>query len=201
MKKYDFKKLDEEAAYNFRQDLLTRANELGYTYISEAICRLYEKHRSMRKAAKDMYSSTMVIRLHVIRWGMKINSCGGANNIKVTLDMRENIFAHRNTGTQCGIAIQLGYSRYAVEQTLRAKKFSYQLEYGEHRICRDNCCHLTKLSEFGRCELFNDELFPSQDNRLKSSKYCLTKCIKRKTNGPSKDTRCREDKVCMRVLD
>jgi hypothetical protein len=78
-KKLNFKKIDQARKYNYREDRLKRAKELGYTYISECSAKLYEKHKSTRIVAELLGLSYGGVQRELREIGVELRPRGGNN--------------------------------------------------------------------------------------------------------------------------
>jgi hypothetical protein len=78
-KDLNYKKIDMQYKYSYREDRLNRARELGYTYISECTAKLYQKHQSTSKVAEILGLSTCGVATELKRIGVTLRPQGGNN--------------------------------------------------------------------------------------------------------------------------
>ena len=76
-----FKKYDASVRWHYRADMVARAKQMGYEYISEMFLQEYLKHGSLRKAAKEIgLICKRTVWLHLGNMGIKFGGRGGPNN-------------------------------------------------------------------------------------------------------------------------
>ena len=83
-KKPNFKELDRQIRFCYKDDLLVAADQHGYTYISECVYELYAGGDSSREISVKMSVSAQTVLFWMHRWNMRLRSQGG-NNTNVPL--------------------------------------------------------------------------------------------------------------------
>jgi hypothetical protein len=75
----DWKKLDREYKYSYREDRLKAAKLLGFNYISECTVSLYNTLQSTRRVADMLKLSPTAVAVELKKHGIKLRSRGGNN--------------------------------------------------------------------------------------------------------------------------
>jgi hypothetical protein len=77
MKKHNYKQLDIDFAFKYREDRKKQANELGYKYISECLIKEYRKIKSLDKVGEKLKLSQAAILYALKKFGEPRQPIGG----------------------------------------------------------------------------------------------------------------------------
>lgn len=73
----NFKKFDQSHKYNWYEERLEKANELGFKYISQCTVHLYFKYMSYKKVGEKLGMSDGAIQHELRKLGIKMQPRGG----------------------------------------------------------------------------------------------------------------------------
>jgi hypothetical protein len=78
LKTHDWEQFDNNYMYNYRNDRLKIAQELGFSYISEATVKLYRKFQSLNKVGKILEITGHTVGRELMAIGEPRRKRGGA---------------------------------------------------------------------------------------------------------------------------
>lgn len=80
VKKINFKALEDSTRWQFRENKLSIAVDMGYSFVSEAIVMEFYKGSSILSLSKIFGVSKSAMQYHMKRWGIPQHPPGGTNH-------------------------------------------------------------------------------------------------------------------------
>ena len=78
--KINFEELESRTRWQFREEKLSRAVNMGYSFVAEAIIMEFYKGSSILSLSKIFGVSKSALQYHMKRWGIPQHPPGGANH-------------------------------------------------------------------------------------------------------------------------